>query len=246
VDTFDASAWAKEEFSRNYLERADIYVPDRRKMIGIVSSLFAHAFKGEKGVRVLDLGCGDGVLTDELLKKGGAISSTLVDGSPSMLEKAGERLRGRQEMRFINASFQEILEGKVTLGNFDFCISSLAIHHLDMDGKAALFSFIAGHLNSGGRFVNIDSVLPPSDDLENWYFAFWKEWMRNVFDRLEVRDEMPEDVIGRYKDPSSMNRPDTLEAQLAALRDAGFMDVDCYYKNGVFAVFGGRKKNFCR
>jgi tRNA (cmo5U34)-methyltransferase len=38
-----------------------------------------------------------------------------------------------------------------------------------------------------------------------------------------------------------MNRPDTLEDQLAALRSAGYLDVDCFYKNGMFAVFGGKK-----
>jgi hypothetical protein len=35
---------------------------------------------------------------------------------------------------------------------------------------------------------------------------------------------------------------DTLGNQLSALEAAGFADVDCYYKNGIFAAFGGRKK----
>ena len=56
-----------------------------------------------------------------------------------------------------------------------------------------------------------------------------------------LTDEPAEEIIKRYKDPASTNRPDTLEDQLSALIDAGFSDVDCYYKNGIFAVFGGRK-----
>jgi tRNA (cmo5U34)-methyltransferase len=39
-----------------------------------------------------------------------------------------------------------------------------------------------------------------------------------------------------------MNKPDTLEDQLEALSETGFRDVDCYYKNGIFAVFGGKMK----
>ncbi|NOY65253.1 MAG: class I SAM-dependent methyltransferase, partial [Nitrospirae bacterium] len=33
----------------------------------------------------------------------------------------------------------------------------------------------------------------------------------------------------------------TLEAQLDALRETGFKEVDCYYKYGVFAIYGGRR-----
>lgn len=241
MDTFNQSSWAKEEFSRNYLEKADIYILERRKMIGIMSSLFAYFFSDKKGPRVLDLGCGDGVLTEELLTIDSSIMATLVDGSPAMLKKAQERIKVQQEMRFVNASFQDILAGKTSLGNYDLCISSHSIHHLAGEEKAALFTYIAGHLNSGGRFINIDVVLPPSAELEGWYFSIWKEWMQHMMDQLNMKDELPEDIIRRYKDPSSMNKPDTLEVQLEAIKGAGLSDVDCYYKNGIFAVFGGKK-----
>ena len=31
------------------------------------------------------------------------------------------------------------------------------------------------------------------------------------------------------------------EDQINALKEIGFREVDCYYKYGIFAVFGGRK-----
>ena len=46
----------------------------------------------------------------------------------------------------------------------------------------------------------------------------------------------------KYKDPSSMNKPDTLETQIESLKKTGFIDVDCYYKNNIFTVFGGMKR----
>lgn len=240
-DTFNKSAWAREEFSRNYLEKADIYVLERRKMIWIMGSLFTYFFHEGKDVRVLDVGCGDGILTEELLKINSSVISTLVDGSESMLRKAKERLKAYQQVCFVNASFQELLANKVRLGTFDFCVSSHAIHHLEAGEKAAFFKYLAGHLEHGGRFVNIDVVAPPSEELEGWYFSLWKEWMRHMMDNLSIKDELPEDVICRYKDPSSTNKPDVLEFQLKGLKEAGLSDVDCYYKNGIFAVFGGRK-----
>jgi tRNA (cmo5U34)-methyltransferase len=238
---FAESIWANNDFSNNYLEKADVYIVERRKMLKMISSFFVHNFHG-KSMYLLDLGCGDGVLAEELFKADSSINATLVDGSQDMLQKAKERLGTQQNVSFVEASFQEILDGGVKFGNYDFCISSHAIHHLELSEKESLFRFINSHLNIGGRFINWDVVLSPSNELEDWYFVIWKEWMQNMMIKFNVEDEKPEDVIRRFKDPLSMNKPDTLEAQLTALQDAGFLDVDCYYKNGIFALFGGIKK----
>jgi SAM-dependent methyltransferase len=146
---FGESAWANDEFAKNYLDKADIYIVERKKMFWFISSFFSHFFNREKDIYLLDLGCGDGILTEELLKINSAIAATLIDGNEGMLEKA----KGR----------------------------------------------------------------------------------------LQIKDNIPEDIIKRYKDPLSTNKPDTLGNQLKALEKAGFKDVDCYYKNGIFTVFGGKK-----
>ena len=240
MDTFNESAWAQEKFSANFIEKADIYIQERRKLIRIMSSLFSFYFSSKKDIHILDLGCGDGVLTEELLGKDETIIATLVDGSLTMLQKARERLTAYSGIHFKHASFQDLLTGTISLGHFDLCVSSFAIHHLEMKEKKNLFRFIYGHLNAEGHFVNIDVVLSPSEGLEEWYFSNWREWMQHMQDQLNLKDELPEDIIGRYKDPSSMNKPDTLEDQLEALKETGFREVDCYYKNGIFAVFGGK------
>ena len=242
MDTFNQSAWAQETFSKDFLEKADIYIQERRKMIRSMSSLFSYYFKEKSNIHTLDLGCGDGVLTEALISKNGTIIATLVDGSLTMLQKARERLMSYSGMHFIHASFQELLTGTIPLDHFDLCVSSFAIHHLEMREKKNLFRYIYGHLNAGGHFVNIDVVLSPSQGLEEWYFSIWREWMQYMQEQLNVKDELPEDIIKRYKDPLSMNKRDTLEDQLEALRETGFRDVDCYYKNGIFAVFGGKAK----
>jgi len=241
MKTFGDSSWAKEDFSKKYLERADIYIVERRKMFRIVASFFGHFFEGRTGISLLDLGCGDGVFTEELLKIDDRISATLVDGSEAMLQRARQRLEAYRCVHFIRASFQEILDNGTELPEVDLCLSSQAIHHLEMKDKASLFRYIHTHLKAGGCFVNVDVVRAPSKEVQEWYLAMWRDWMGEMFGRFRIDDELPQDIIKRYEDPASMNRPDTLEAQLEALRDAGFRDVDCYYKHGIFVIFGGRK-----
>jgi len=241
MSDFETSSWADKAFAENYLDRADIYIPERRRMFGVVSSLFKHFHSGNESVKLLDLGCGDGVFTEALFKVRGDISATLVDGNEAMLRRAEERLKSYREVKYLKASFGDILNGSANLEYYDVCVSSQAIHHLEMDEKASLFRLVSSHLKPGGHFVDIDVVLPPSADLEAWYFSTWKNWMAEMMERHGVTDETPEDLIRRYKDPASANRPDTLERQLSVLKGAGFTEVDCYFKNGIFAVFGGRK-----
>ncbi len=241
MSDFKVSAWADSNFAANYLDKADIYIVERRTMLWFVASLFTYFVKRGEGIKLLDLGCGDGIVTDELLKADNSIVATLVDGGEGMLQKARERLKAFPKTTFIKATFQKILDGSVELSSYDFCVSSMAIHHLEMNEKASLFRHIASHLKPGEHFVNIDVVLPPSKELEGWYFAVWKDWMGHMMDRYNIKDEVPDDMIRRYQDPSSMNHPDTLGTQLKALEQAGFKEVDCYFKNGIFAVFGGRK-----
>ncbi|MEW6715024.1 MAG: class I SAM-dependent methyltransferase [Nitrospirota bacterium] len=241
MSDFNKSAWADNKFAENYLDKADIYIVERRKMFWYVSSLFQHFFAGRENIELLDIGCGDGVLTEELFRADSAISATLIDGNDGMLQRAKERLKAFQDVNFLKASFQEILAGEIELGSYDLCVSSMAIHHLEMKEKTSLFKKMLSHLKAEGHFINIDVMLPPSKELESWYFAIWRDWLGHMMDRYNVTDETPEDLIKRYKDPSSMNKPDTLSNQLKALEEAGFMDVDCYFKNGIFAVFGGKR-----
>lgn len=240
MNEFNESAWSEKNFASNYLDKADIYIMERRSLFWTVVSNFRHFAPVKDTVRLLDIGCGDGILTELLLKETNTIHATLLDASETMISRAKERLSPFRHTSFVTASFQEILDRKVELGTHDFCVSSMAIHHLSLEEKSSLFKLIAACLSPGGRFVNIDVVLPPSGELESWYFSLWSDWMKDMMDRRGITDETPDELIRRYKDPSTDNRPDTLENQMKAMGKAGFRDVDCYYKNGIFAVFGGK------
>ncbi len=237
---FDKSNWAKAEFTQEYREKADIYIVERRRMFGIMKSFYRHFPGSKQNNRLLDLGCGDGIVTHELLSVDGSISATLIDGSGDMLDKARERLKGFDDITCIQASFQEMLEGGIVEQGFDFVVSSLAVHHLTMKEKRELFRFVYSHLKRGGYFMNIDVVLAPTESLDRWYMNLWREWMEERAGLSGAAGDGHDDVIRRYRDNRD-NKPDTLEAQTEALRSTGFKDVDCYYKYGIFAVYGGRR-----
>jgi SAM-dependent methyltransferase len=92
------------------------------------------------GERVLDLGCGDGVLTAELVARGGAVVG--VDGSAAQVEAA--RARGLDA---------RVMDGhRLGFGpDFDAVFSNAALHW--MTEPARVIEGVWRALRPGGRFV---------------------------------------------------------------------------------------------
>jgi len=239
MSKFEETKWADSRFSKSYRDDADIYIPFRSQCIEITELLYRQFISQKTEASILDLGCGDGLFIQVLLKSFTPAKVMLVDGSAEMLEAARERLAGKQStLNFVEASFQELLTNDPLTESFDFVYSSFAIHHLPFKEKKELYAYIHKHLYPCGCFVNYDVVCPRFDELESWYFSLWRQWIKE-----HPAKERGEELLGtpeKYKgDPENM--PDTLESQLEALKDVGFNNVDCYFKYGIFCLFGGSK-----
>ncbi len=234
---FQETRWSDASFSKNYLDNSAGFIPDRQRMLDLMAYLAGCCFPAQAEIRSLDLGCGDGILTTRLLLAFPRLRAVLVDGSTEMLEVARARLStSAAACTFVRSSFQELRTKDPLQGSFDLVVSSLAIHHLDTPGKDALYRYLFDHLSPGGRLINSDVVLSPSPALEREYLELWREWIRSTSPENPSLHQVPD----QYK-TNTDNQPDTLAAQLEMLRRAGFRDIDCQAKFGIFAVFGGRK-----
>ena len=99
------------------------------------------------GLRVLDLGCGDGACGKELLARG-ARSYLGVEGSRNMVEAAWSTLASIPGAEVVHAT----LEGwTYPAGAFDLVVSRLVFHYIaDLNG---LLASIHRTLSPGGRLV---------------------------------------------------------------------------------------------
>ncbi|MBE8998586.1 class I SAM-dependent methyltransferase [Nostoc sp. LEGE 12447] len=179
-------------------------------------------------IKVLDLGAGTGLYSGMVQSVFPNAEFTLLDLAPEMLEKA--------KLRFSKmGKFPKILIGDyidTDLGDsYDLIISALSIHHLSDFEKELLYQRIYDVLNPGGIFVNADQVLGKTPDLEKLYRQHW-------LDSIRAKGISKEDLKAAQK-RMEYDRMATLEIQLHWLEAAGFQNVDCWYKNFSFAVFGG-------
>lgn len=193
------------------------------------SALQQIPFGPDDAFDVLDLGAGTGLLAGLIAQRFPKARLTLIDLAEEMLDRARERFEGRTDVRIIAADYS----ATELPGQFHVIASALSIHHLEHDEKRVLFRRILHSLTPGGVFVNADDVLAPSQRLHAEYMA---EWERQV--RLNgVTDEQ----LTAAQDRQKHDRLAPLLDQLRWLNDAGFADVDCYYKYLTFSVFGGRR-----
>lgn len=132
MSQFEESEWKKRAKALEFIENADMYILERKRLFKIMQSLYKHFLTDiikNRSVKILELGCGDGRITQELLKVDKNLEGTLIDGSLEMIENAKKRLESYPGLKFIQTTFQELVNCNLLSENFDFVVSSLALHH---------------------------------------------------------------------------------------------------------------------
>jgi tRNA (cmo5U34)-methyltransferase len=200
-------------------------IPPYDAFYGIAADAIALAGGPE---RILDLGAGTGLLSAHVRTRYPQAQLTLTDGSTEMLAQA-RSLLAVHDVRYEVGD----LADPPPKGPWDAVVSALAIHHLDDAGKQKLFARIAHELRPGGVFVNAEQVAAPTAALEHHY-ASWHEQQARAAGSGDAEwagalERMAHDRLASVED------------QLAWLRDAGFADVDCLFKDHRFAVLFARR-----
>jgi tRNA (cmo5U34)-methyltransferase len=224
-----------------YVSSKDIILVEREKQLLIMLDVFNAYFDRKENLAFLDIGCGDGALTR--LVHGLFPSNTfhLLDGSKTMLDKARENIKAEKAV-FIHSTFDEFFSPARDECAYDFIFSSMAIHHVEHHKKAELFSRIFTLLKHGGLFINIDVVLPSSMKTESIQFKMWVNAVNGKLKSLNRDKEIgTHDGLPAVYKGKPENKPSSLGSQLRMLEETGFRDVECWFKQGVFATFGGIK-----
>jgi tRNA (cmo5U34)-methyltransferase len=210
------------------------YEAPRRRLIPPFDAFYGTAVSalemlGRPPARVLDLGTGTGILAAGVAAAYPDAELVLVDGAPAMLEHARAALGDRVQLHVAD------LADPLPAGPFDAVVSALAIHHLEDDGKRALFARACEALPPGGVFVNAEQVAGPTPCFD----ARYRAWHEASARALGATAQEWADAVERM----GHDRCADLESQLGWLREAGFDAADCLFKDHCFAVLVARRRH---
>ena len=217
-------------------------VPRRPEQISTVCDLL-----GELPVaHVLDLCCGEGLLSQEYLRRTPQGRVTLLDGSAEMLQAAESRLASFGD-RFTQVQADIADRDWRVAGRYGGVMTSLAVHHLDAGGKQRLYRDLHDLLPPGGVFVMADLVEPTGPVARRVAADAWERSVAEESRRLFGGDEaltafrQADWNYFRQPGPDSFDMPSSVAEHLTWLSAAGFAEVDLVWQYAGHAIFTARR-----
>jgi tRNA (cmo5U34)-methyltransferase len=236
-------AWQRQDLAKLFLEGVRSGIPLAAEQIDALLRIVRQVLPRVE--RLLDVGCGDGILGRAVMAEQPNARGVFLDFSDPMLEAARKKADPRRATFVVqDLAARNWAQAVRDQAPFDLVVSGLAIHHLPDQRKRELYQDIFDLLRPGGLFLHLEHVAPHS------------QWAKEAFDEMFVDclwshhrqqggAKTREEVAAQW-----YNRPDKsdnilapLDLQCQWLEEIGFRDVDCFLKIFQLALFGGCKPN---
>jgi tRNA (cmo5U34)-methyltransferase len=202
------------------------FIPHYDEMLATGVDLLATLTR--PSAHVLDLGGGTGALSAAVLRGLPQARVTMLDIDPDMLGEARRRLAEfGDRVDFREGSFYDPLPAAHAV------VASLALHHIhDLDQKVDVYRSIHAALEPGGVFLNLDAAVSDGPRLRALGVDGWVAHMgKQGIPEAEARGH-----IAAWADE---DRYFPLDSELAALRRAGFSEVECPWRRGLQSICCG-------
>lgn len=234
----------QESDSKTFLDLGRVFTPKRDEIEATILNLLPA--QPDERFTCVDVGAGEGWLTQRVLQRFSAAQVIALDGSPTMLARARDRLASFgaradiRQFRLEDESWISNLPGGVRC-----FLSSIVLHHLDDATRWRLFRNLFRRLEPGGALLMAD-VIAPASDAERAYAAdLWdaevKRQAQEMTNSLLAFDQFDGDQWNWYRYPDPGDKPSKLLDQLKWLEEVGFGGVSVFWLRAGHAVFGGFK-----
>jgi SAM-dependent methyltransferase len=233
--------WQRQDLAKVFLEDIRGAIPLAAEQIDVLLRIVRRAI-GEVD-KLLDLGCGDGILGRTVMAEYAHATGVFLDFSEHMIEAAKQKADSHGAVFVVQDLATKAWTQSVSRhAPFDLVLSGFAIHHLLDERKRELYHEIFDLLRPGGLFLNLEHVAPRC------------QWADQAFDDLLVdslwshqrkqgstrtREDVAEEWARRPDKTQNILVP--VELQCQWLEEIGFQDVDCFFKVFQLALFGGKK-----
>ncbi len=207
-------------------------VPHYKEIIELQSRLTAKFYR--KGTEIYDLGCSNGNFTAAFISEMGEkdFHLTAVDNSAPMLEFFKKRISGFIGYDRVTPVLADIMD--IRFKKSSVVIANLTLQFIPVSQREELIKRIYDSLEPGGIFLITEKTVNSDHDLsdlqQEFYYRLKEE---NGYSKIEItrKREALENVL----------IPETVEAHMERLKNAGFTAIEIWFKWFHFAAFICRK-----
>ena len=182
--------------------------------------------------KILELGCGSGLLSEKMLEKYPDAEFYLVDLSGDILKQCQSNLNNPDNAEFIQANINDL---EFENDSFDLVYSSIAIHHVKNEEMKKLFEKVFQWLSSDGVFIYADQTRGITDEIYKKHIARWEKASEELgVNQTEWNEWM--------EHQNSHDFHVDIETQLLYLKEAGFPLRDIIWRNLLWVIYFSQKK----
>ncbi len=228
--------WHSQQYVEEWITSATARDPERRTILRRVAGLIPR--ETDAAIRVLDVGAGYGALSAQVLERFPKAELVCQDFSEPMFDQARKRLAWAYDrVSFVHSDLSHAAWTQALSGPFDVVVSGIAIHNVRYPERIRdIYAEIFDVIVPGGCFLNYDLIFVSGPAAAQAYesAAQLEGWIRDDSD-----DATRPAAAATEQRAAHQREAITLEQQLRWLREGGFRDVECFWKEGRSAIIGG-------
>lgn len=216
--------------------------PLRKRLVSLLP------FEPGAEIRVLDLGTGTGLLSLEVLNAFPNSRVVCHDFSEAMLDNARENLaKFAGRVSFCNSDLRAPAWRQAINETFDAVVAGFTLHSVP-ERIQAIYGEVFGLVKPGGCFMTCDNVSAPGTVTARLYreerHAVHRENLQAELGPDKSIETLEKERRERESAPARQTMRTlevnyTLAEQMDWLREAGFDEVDCLWKDMRRAIIGG-------
>lgn len=197
----------------------------------LLHTMFLYLEPNFNPLRILDLGCGTGNLTQRILEQFSDAQIDVLDISAEILEESRQRFVNKSTINYLQADFKSMI---LTEGKYDLVMSSIAIHHVEDPFKLRLYKEVYQSLKKGGIFIFADQTRGITDEIYFKNIECWKKEAQKLGSTEENWN-----MWMAHQDAHDFHSP--VSWHLENLKKAGFNEIDLLSKYLMWGVFWAKK-----
>ena len=192
----------------------------------------------EAGIKILEIGTGQGLTTREILKIGKVGKVVSIDNDLEMVEQAVKNLKKYINSGKLDIKIADALEflSSLSPASFPLIASGFTLHNFKNDYREKVLIEIFRILEVGGLFISADKIMPDDKDV----FERESRWQYEQFQKIPD-SKIREEWIKHYKEDEA---PAIIMKECALKRimeQIGFVRIEISNRHHLDALITARK-----